>query len=62
MIVNADPEAGNHHLQIIGGLLDGRTADQGIGDYHGIEFTRVQEAHIIDNADIRNCSAVTASA
>ena len=55
MIVNADPEAGNHHLQIIGGLLDGRTADQSIGDYHGIEFTRVQEAHIID-MDIRNCS------
>lgn len=55
MIVNADSDAGNHHLQIIGGLLDGRTADQGIGDYHGIEFTRVQTAHIIDT-DIRNCS------
>ena len=55
MIINADPDAGNRKIEIVGGVLDGNTSKQGPGDYHGIEFIRVEEARILD-VDVRNCS------
>jgi len=46
MIANADQENGNHHLEVLGGILHGNAPAANIGDSHGISFTRVDDARI----------------
>jgi hypothetical protein len=55
LIVNSDPENGNRHIEIIGGILDGNRAGQGEGDFHGILLVRTEQLRISD-LDVVNCS------
>lgn len=53
LIVNADPDGGNHHIEIVGGILDGNGGQQGTGQHHGILFIRVSESSLAD-LEVRN--------
>ena len=55
MIANRDPENGNRHIEIVGGVIDGNRARQGVGDFHGILLVRAQQVRIAD-LDVVNCS------
>jgi hypothetical protein len=55
MIVNSDPGKGNHHIEIIGGIIDGNKAGQGEGDFHGILLVRCGFVRVAD-LDAINCS------
>ncbi len=55
MIANADPENGNRHIEIVGGVIDGNKKGQGAGDFHGILLIRAQQVRIAD-LDVVNCS------
>lgn len=46
MIANADQEDGNHHLEVLGGILHGNAPTANTSDSHGISFTRVDDARI----------------
>ena len=48
MIVNVDTVNGNHHIEIVGGALDGNKDGQGAGRFQGIWFVRAQEVRIMD--------------
>ncbi len=55
MIANADPENGNRHIEIVGGVIDGNKTGQGAGDFHGILLVRAEQVRITD-LDVMNCS------
>lgn len=46
LVANADQENGNHHIEVIGGRLQGNAPAPNSGDSHGISFTRVDDARI----------------
>lgn len=46
LIANTDPENGNHHIEVVGGRLQGNAPAPGTGESHGISFTRVNHARI----------------
>lgn len=48
LVANADQENGNHHIEVIGGRLQGNAPAPNSGDSHGISFTRVDDARITD--------------
>lgn len=56
MIVNDDTTNGNHHIEIVGGLLDGNREAQGAGRFQGIWFIRTQQVRII-NLEVIDCGA-----
>lgn len=55
MIANVDADKGNHHIEIVGGVIDGNRKGQGVGDFHGILLVRAQQVRIAD-LDVVNCS------
>lgn len=56
MIINSDTVNGNHHIEIIGGILDGNKDGQGAGRYQGIWFVRAQQVRIAE-LEVANCGA-----
>jgi len=46
LVANADQENGNHHIEVIGGRLQGNAPAPKSGESHGISFTRVDYARI----------------
>lgn len=46
LIANVDQEAGNHHIEVLGGQLEGNAPGANLDESHGINFTRVNQARI----------------
>jgi hypothetical protein len=46
LIANIDQENGNHHIEVVGGRLQGNAPAAKSGDSHGISFSRVDYARI----------------
>lgn len=55
LVTNKDHEEGNALIQITGGILDGRKAEQGGGEFHGIALFRVDDA-LVSEVTVENCS------
>ena len=55
MVVNSDPTNGNHHIEVIGGILDGNKSTQsGSGKLNGLFFSRVSQLRLMD-LEVANC-------
>ncbi len=54
MIVNSDTEKGNHHIQIIGGRIDGNKNINSDGEAHGILLVRVTHS-TIEGVEVLDC-------
>ncbi len=46
LISNADPEGGNHHIEVLGGQLEGNAPGPDLSESHGIFLARVNHARI----------------